>query len=37
MSGKRSVLTTVEFSAFLDTVERIAAQAGVFIPMREAA
>ena len=37
MRGKRSVLTTVEFSAFLDTVERIAAQAGVFIPMREAA
>lgn len=35
--GKRSVLTTTEFSAFLDTVERIAAQAGVFIPMREAA
>lgn len=35
--GKRSVLTTVEFSAFVATVERIAAQAGVYIPMQEAA
>ena len=36
-NGKRSVLTTVEFSAFVATVERIAAQAGVYIPMQEAA
>ena len=35
--GKRSVLTTKEFSAFLETVDRIAAQAGVFIPMERAA
>ena len=37
MRGKRAVLTTTEFSKFLDTVERIAAHAGVFIPAREAA
>lgn len=30
--GKRSVLNKAEFSAFVDTVQRIAAQAGVFIP-----
>lgn len=30
--GKRNVLTKAEFSAFVDTVHRIAAQAGVFIP-----
>jgi len=35
--GKRSVLTTTEFSKFLDTVDRIAAHAGVFIPMDHAA
>lgn len=35
--GKRSVLTTEEFSAFLETVDRIAAHAGVFIPMERAA
>ena len=35
--GKRSVLTAKEFSAFIDTVDRIAAQAGVFIPMERAA
>lgn len=35
-TGKRNVLTTVEFSRFLDTVERIAANAGVFVT-REAA
>jgi len=35
--GKRSVLTTTEFSKFLDTVDRIAAHAGVFIPMERAA
>lgn len=34
--GPRSVLTTTEFSAFLETVDRIAAQAGVYVP-REAA
>ena len=31
-TGRRSVLTTVEFSAFLDTVDRVAAQAGVYVP-----
>lgn len=31
-TGKRSVLTKAEFSAFVDTVQRIAAEAGVFIP-----
>lgn len=35
-TGKRSVLTTAEFSRFLDTVERIAAHAGVYV-QREAA
>ncbi len=30
--GKRSVLTKAEFAKFVDTVQRIAAQAGVFIP-----
>lgn len=30
--GKRDVLKTAEFSAFVDTVQRIAAHAGVFIP-----
>jgi hypothetical protein len=30
--GKRSVLNKAEFSAFVETVHRIAAQAGVFIP-----
>lgn len=30
--GKRDVLKTSEFSRFVDTVHRIAAQAGVFIP-----
>lgn len=32
-NGKRSVLSTVEFSKFLDTVERVAAQAGVFVAL----
>ena len=36
-NGKRSVLNKAEFSAFVETVERIAAEAGVFIPMAEAA
>lgn len=31
-AGKRNVLTKAEFSAFVDTVQRIAAEAGVFIP-----
>ena len=31
-NGKRSVLTTAEFAKFVDMVDRIAAQAGVFIP-----
>lgn len=35
--GKRSVLNTVDFGKFLDTVERIAAQAGVFIPRQDEA
>lgn len=35
--GKRDVLKAPEFSKFLDTVERIAAQASVFIPRQEAA
>ena len=32
-NGKRNVLSTVEFSKFLDTVERVAAQAGVFVAL----
>ncbi len=35
--GKRNVLKKDEFSKFIDTVERIAAKAGVFIPLQEAA
>ena len=35
--GKRNVLSAAEFSKFLDTVERIAAQAGVFVPLERAA
>lgn len=35
--GKRDVLKKDEFSAFLATVERIAAEAGVFIPLEAAA
>ena len=35
-NGKRKVLNKVEFSRFLDTVERIAAQAGVFVPLERA-
>lgn len=31
-NGKRDVLDTAAFSKFVDTVQRIAAQAGVFIP-----
>ena len=31
-AGKRAVLTTVEFSKFVDMVDRIAAQAGVYVP-----
>lgn len=34
-NGKRNVLSAAEFSKFLDTVERIAAHAGVFVPMQE--
>ena len=36
-TGKRNVLSTAEFSKFLDTVERVAAQAGVFVPLGVAA
>lgn len=35
--GPRSVLKKHEFTLFLQTVERIAAQAGVFIPLEGAA
>ena len=35
--GPRSVLTAAEFSKFLDTVDRIAAQAGIYIPMETTA
>lgn len=34
--GKRNVLSSAEFSKFLDTVERVASQAGVYV-QREAA
>lgn len=36
-NGKRNVLNKAEFSRFLETVERIAAQAGVFVPLEAAA
>lgn len=36
-NGKRNVLKADEFSKFLDMVERIAAKAGVFVPMERAA
>jgi len=36
-NGKRNVLRKAEFSKFLETVERIAAKAGVFIPLEQAA
>jgi hypothetical protein len=36
-NGKRNVLKKDEFSRFLDTVERIAAKAGVFVPLERAA
>ena len=36
-TGKRAVLTTVEFSKFVDMVDRIAAQAGVYVPREQAA
>jgi hypothetical protein len=35
--GKRNVMGKTEFSKFIDTVERIATKAGVFIPLTEAA
>ena len=35
--GKRDVLKADEFSKFLDMVDRIAAQAGVFVPKEIAA
>lgn len=31
-NGKRDVLGTVEFSEFVETVKRVAAQAGVYVP-----
>ena len=36
-SGKRKVLSVTEFNQFLATVEQVAAKAGVFIPLSEAA
>lgn len=36
-NGKRNVISKQEFSRFLDTVDRIAAQAGVFVPREDAA
>jgi hypothetical protein len=36
-NGRRKVLTKDEFSRFIETVERIAAKAGVFVPMERAA
>jgi hypothetical protein len=35
--GKRNVIDKETFAKFVDMVDRVAAQAGVFIPMREAA
>ena len=35
-NGKRDVLKTDEFNKFIETVERIAAKAGVFLPMEAA-
>lgn len=35
--GKRNVIDKATFGKFLETVERIAAQAGVFIPLERAA
>jgi hypothetical protein len=35
--GKRNVLKKDEFSKFIDMVERIAAKAGVFIPLQATA
>ncbi|MGP1667240.1 MAG: hypothetical protein ACTS5I_15325, partial [Rhodanobacter sp.] len=35
--GRRNVLNKSEFSRFLETVERIAAQAGVFVPLERVA
>lgn len=31
-TGKRNVLGTVEFSEFVETVKRVAAQAGIYVP-----
>lgn len=36
-NGKRDVIDTATFSKFVDMVDRVAAQAGVFIPMDRAA
>ena len=35
--GKRNVLPVADFNKFMETVERIAAKAGVFIPLERAA
>jgi len=36
-NGKRNVLKKDQFSKFIDTVERMAAKAGVFVPLERAA
>ncbi|HET9819625.1 MAG TPA: hypothetical protein VFP92_10710 [Rhodanobacteraceae bacterium] len=36
-NGKRNVIDKTTFTKFVDMVERVAAQAGVFIPMERAA
>jgi hypothetical protein len=36
-NGKRNVIDKTTFTKFVDMVERVAAQAGVFIPMESAA
>lgn len=35
-NGKRSVIDKAEFAKFVEMVDRVAAQAGVYIPMEEA-
>jgi hypothetical protein len=36
-NGRRSVMSKADFTKFIETVERIAAKAGVFVPMERAA
>jgi len=35
--GKRNILSAADFSKFLETVDRIAAKAGIFVPLEKAA